>query len=52
MSLFIANLSFVNVPDIGMTLLNEAKLGIFVGSIVSGIVGYFFLKRHLPMHKA
>ena len=51
-SLFIANLSFVNVPDIGMTLLNEAKLGIFVGSIVSGIVGYFFLKRHLPMHKA
>ena len=35
-------------PDIGDELLNEAKLGIFVGSLVSGIVGYFFLKHQLP----
>ena len=47
-SLFIANLSFAAVPDIGDELLNEAKLGIFVGSLVSGIVGYFFLKHQLP----
>ena len=48
-SLFIANLSFVNVPDVGMALLNEAKLGIFAGSIVSGVVGYFYLKHQMPM---
>ena len=47
-SLFIANLSFAAVPDIGDELLDEAKLGIFVGSLVSGIVGYFFLKHQLP----
>ncbi len=47
-SLFIANLSFAAVPDIGAELLNEAKLGIFVGSLVSGIVGYFYLKHQLP----
>ena len=47
-SLFIANLSFAAVPDIGDELLNEAKLGIFVGSLISGIVGYFFLKHQLP----
>ena len=32
----------------GDELLDEAKLGIFVGSLVSGIVGYFFLKHQLP----
>lgn len=51
-SLFIANLSFAVLPDIGAALLNEAKLGIFVGSLISGFVGYWFLKRHLPMHSA
>lgn len=43
-ALFIANLSFVDVPQIGSELLNEAKLGVFIGSFISGIVGYIILK--------
>ena len=46
-SLFIANLSYANLPDVGMELLNEAKLGVFTGSLVSGIGGYFLLKKVL-----
>ena len=45
-SLFIANLSYDD-PSM-LALLNEAKLGIFVGTIVSGIVGYTLLYRILP----
>lgn len=47
-SLFIANLSFVSIPEIGETLLNDSKLGIFIGSFVSGVCGYIYLKRILP----
>lgn len=47
-SLFIANLSYAGLPEIGMELLNEAKLGVFAGSVVSGIFGYFLLKKVLP----
>lgn len=47
-SLFIANLSFVSIPEIGATLLNNSKLGIFIGSFVSGVCGYIYLKRILP----
>ena len=47
-SLFIANLSFATMPEIGETLLNDSKLGIFIGSLVSGICGYMYLKRVLP----
>lgn len=46
-SLFIANLSYAGLPEIGMELLNEAKLGVFAGSLVSGLFGYFFLKKVL-----
>lgn len=46
-SLFIANLSYAGLPEIGPALLNEAKLGVFAGSLVSGTVGYFLLKRAL-----
>ncbi len=46
-SLFIANLSFGN--DLGnQELLNQAKLGIIIGSIVSGLIGYFMLRYSLP----
>lgn len=44
-SLFIASLSYKGA-DLQL-LLNEAKLGIFVGSTVSGIVGYFVLRKVL-----
>lgn len=47
-ALFIANLSFDASTDVGADLLNQAKLGVFVGSFVSGIAGYFFLRKALP----
>ncbi len=43
MSLFITTLAFTD-PD----TIAQAKIGIFVGSIISGVVGYAFLKRYLP----
>ena len=46
-ALFIANLSFSDLPQ-GTDLLNQAKLGVFVGSFISGICGYYFLKAFLP----
>lgn len=46
-SLFIANLSFGNIPD----LLNNSKLGIVVGSLIAGIIGYILLKITLPTNK-
>ena len=49
-SLFIANLSYGS-PEL-IQLLNEAKLGIFAGTIVSGVVGYLLLKKFLPHTKA
>lgn len=47
-ALFIANLSFAGMPDIGPELLNQAKLGVFAGSFVSGLCGYLLLKKVLP----
>jgi len=40
-SLFIANLSFGSTE---IELLNQAKLGIIIGTVVSGIIGYSFLR--------
>lgn len=45
-SLFIATLSFPSLAQ--LDLLNHAKLGIVVGSIFSGIVGYIWLHLALP----
>lgn len=45
-SLFIATLSFTTPEQ--LDLLNHAKLGIVVGSIISGIVGYVWLRFALP----
>ncbi len=42
MSLFIANLAFIS-PE----LLDQAKVGIFTGSIVAGFAGYYLLKYSL-----
>lgn len=47
-SLFIANLSFETThPE----LLNQAKLGIVAGTIISGILGYITLNIVLPKQK-
>lgn len=43
-ALFIANLSFGTEA----LLLNQAKLGVLLGSLLSGILGYSVLKRVLP----
>ena len=48
-SLFIANLSFGSANT---ALLNQAKLGIIIGTIVSGIIGYCFLNFTLPQKEA
>jgi len=45
-SLFIANLSFGNTG--GADLLNQSKVGIVVGSVIAGVVGFLFLHRTLP----
>lgn len=45
MSIFIANIAFIDEQ-----LLSQAKIGILLGSFVSGIVGYAVLKRRLPKH--
>ncbi|MEG1498375.1 MAG: Na+/H+ antiporter NhaA [Bacteroidales bacterium] len=44
-SLFIANLSYGSLQDGGIELLNQAKIGVFAGSLLSGLLGYFWLKR-------
>ena len=49
-SMFIANLSFGAMGQDGALLLNQAKLGIIVGSIASGVVGYVMLRITLPKH--
>jgi NhaA family Na+:H+ antiporter len=41
MSIFIAGLAYHD------ELLNQAKMGIFVGSIIAGFAGYFLLKYSL-----
>ncbi|KIO43278.1 MULTISPECIES: Na+/H+ antiporter NhaA [Sanguibacteroides] len=43
-SLFIANLSYAGIPEIGATLLNQAKIGIIGGSLFAGLCGYLILR--------
>lgn len=47
-SLFIANLSFGSMGVHGQDLLNHAKLGIVIGSVLSGVLGFIFLHLTLP----
>lgn len=42
MSLFIASLAF---QDVNITYFDESKLGILVGSLLSGLISYYLLKR-------
>lgn len=49
-SLFIATLSFPGSDAASVDLLNHAKLGILVGSVLSGVVGYLLLHHFLPKH--
>ena len=45
MSLFIGSLAF---EETGVNLLFDERLGIILGSLFSGLVGYFVLRRSLP----
>ncbi len=45
MSLFIGSLAFENT---GVNLLFDERLGIIVGSLLSGVCGYFVLRLSLP----
>ncbi len=44
MSLFIGSLAF---EETGVNLLFDERLGIIIGSLASGIFGYWFLRRSL-----
>ena len=50
-SLFMANLSFGPIPEVGAMLLNDAKLGVLTGSLLSGVLGYVYLSKVLPKIK-
>lgn len=49
-ALFISSLSYAQ-PEVA-NLLNDAKIGILSGSMLSGIVGYFLLKKTLQREQA
>lgn len=48
MSVFIANLAFSG----SALLLDSAKVGILLGSVVSGLIGYLILRSSAPLAKA
>ncbi|MCM1490586.1 MAG: Na+/H+ antiporter NhaA [Muribaculum sp.] len=50
-SLFIANLTFGTGDPYLTDLLNNAKLGILVGSFLAGFLGWLFLNITLPKHR-
>ena len=51
-SLFIANLSFGTGDPFMSDLLDHARLGILVGSLLAGVLGWFFLHLTLPKKSA
>lgn len=50
-SLFIANLSFGGGDPVMSQLLNDAKLGILVGSLIAGVLGWAALHFTLKLPK-
>lgn len=50
-SLFIATISFGTNPE-QADILNHAKLGIVTGSILAGVIGFFWLRQTLPHGEA
>lgn len=47
-SIFIADLSYASLGETGAQMLNQAKLGILCGSLISAIIGCLLLNRYLP----
>jgi NhaA family Na+:H+ antiporter len=47
MSLFIGSLAFENIP-LDVDVIFDERLGIILGSLLSGVVGYLVLHLTLP----
>ena len=47
-SMFIADLSYSGLGEAGAALLNQAKLGVLAGSLISALLGCALLSRTLP----
>ena len=47
-SMFIADLSYAGAGEAGLALLNQAKLGVLTGSLISALLGCALLNRTLP----
>jgi NhaA family Na+:H+ antiporter len=47
-SMFIADLSYSGLAGAGDALLDQAKLGVLVGSVISAVLGVILLSRTLP----
>ncbi len=50
-SMFIADLSYSGLGEAGVALLNQAKLGVLIGSVISALLGVFLLGKTLPEAK-
>jgi NhaA family Na+:H+ antiporter len=50
-SMFIADLSYSGLGAAGAALLDQAKLGVLVGSVVAALIGCAFLSVTLPKNK-
>lgn len=50
-SMFIADLSYSGLGAQGAALLDQAKLGVLVGSVISAVLGCLLLNRTLPQDK-
>ena len=47
-SMFIADLSYAGLGTAGLAFLNEAKLGVLCGSVISAVLGCVLLNKTLP----
>ena len=50
-SMFIADLSYSGLGEQGAHLLNQAKLGVLVGSVIAAVLGVILLGKTLPAEK-
>lgn len=50
-SMFIADLSYAGLGESGALLLDQAKLGVLCGSVISAIIGCILLHKTLPQSK-
>ena len=49
--MFIADLSYSGTGAAGAALLDQAKLGVLVGSVIAAVLGCILLAKTLPAEK-